>query len=248
MALDYNQKKQVNKNRPGKRPVKFVLFLVLGSIFTIYGLGIATGWLVFKYLPRNTPASLENSAKLEGKGQVSPSPEPVTPKGGSTAKDNETDLTFYYTLPKGEKGVIGSGINTLPPETAPRPATPPTTPAQKDTPAQPQKQVADKFESADPATHKDKAGTSPRAVQPTSATKDTGKPTYTVQFAAYHAKSDAQELKVTLQKIGVSARIEEYSVAGKGIWYRVRTGGKLDKDTANKIAAKVGKNAILVAD
>jgi len=248
MALDYNQKKQVIKNRPRKRPVKFMLLLILGTIISIYGFGIATGWLVFTFLPKNPPTLSADSAKIEGTDKVSPSPTPVTPKGGTAAQGKDPDLTFYYTLPKGEKGVIGSGMNRLPPETAPRQITPATTSVQNVRVPQQQKQVAEKKETIDPASPKEKTGTTAEAVQPTAAIKNNGKKTYTIQVAAFHAKSDAQELKVTLQKIGISSRIEEYTVSGKGIWYRVRTGNKLDKDKANEIAAKIGNNAILVAD
>jgi cell division protein FtsN len=248
MALDYNQKKQVSKNRPRKRPVKFLLLLILGSVFSIYGLGIATGWLIFKYLPQNTPTSLADSAKLVGADQVPPSPAPVSSKGGSAAQNKEPDLTFYYTLPKGDKGVIGSGMNRFPSEMVPRQETPATTPAQIVRPVQQQKEVVVKKESAEPAVQKEKAGTPSRAVEPTSAIQDSAKATYTVQVAAFHAKSDAQELKVKLQKAGVSCRIEEFNVPGKGLWYRVRAGSKLDKETANKLAAKTGNNAILVAE
>lgn len=248
MALDYNQKKQVNKNRPRKRPVKLMLLLILGSIFSIYGLGVATGWLVFKYLPKKTPDPLANSAKTEVTGQLPPSPVPAAPKGGTAAQGKDPDLTFYYTLPKGEKGVIGSGLNSLPSETSPRPATAAAASAQKDKPLQPQKQADEKSASSESAEQKEKTGKSPGAVRPTTALNNTDKATYTVQLAAYHAKSDAQELKAKLQKGGISARIEEYSIPGKGLWYRVRTGSKLDKDAANKIAAKIGNNAILVAE
>jgi cell division septation protein DedD len=248
MALDYNQKKQVNKNRPRKRPVKFMLLLILGSIFSIYGLGIATGWLVFKYLPKNTPAPLANSVAPEATGQLPPSPGPASPKGGTAAQGKDPDLTFYYTLPKGEKGVIGSGINSLPPETSPKPATSTAASAQKDKQVQQQKQSGEKSESAESAEQKDKPGKTPDAVHPTTALKAADKATYTVQLAAYHAKSDAQNLKARLLKSGISARIEEYSIPGKGLWYRVRTGSKLDKDTANKIAAKIGNNAMPIAE
>lgn len=232
MALDYNQKKQVVKNRPRKRPVKFMLLLVLGAIISIYGFGIATGWLVFKFLPKKPPTSLADSVKIEGTGQVPPSPPPASQKGGTVVQGKEPDLTFYYTLPKGEKGVIGSGMNRLPPETAPRQTTPATTAAQNVRVPQQLKQGTEKKETLEVASPKENAG----------------KKTYTIQVAAYHAKSDAQQLKVTLQKIGISSRIEEYTVSGKGIWYRVRTGNKLDKDTANELAAKVGNNAILVVE
>jgi len=248
MALDYNQKKQVSKNRPRKRPVKFLLLLILGSVFSIYGLGIVTGWLIFKYLPQNTPSTSADSAKLVGADQVPTSPAPVTSKGGSAAQNKEPDLTFYYTLPKGDKGVIGSGMNRLPSESAPRQGTTATTPVQNVRPAQQQKQVVVKKESAESAIQKEKAATPSKTVEPTVMTHDSGKAKYSVQFAAYHTKSDAQELKAALQKNGISARIEEYTVAGKGIWYRVRTGSKLDKETASKIAAKSGNNAILVAE
>ena len=248
MALDYNQKKQVNKNRPRKRPVKLMLLLILGSIFSIYGLGVATGWLVFKYLPKNTPDPLANSVKPEVTGQLPPSPVPATPKGATEAQGKDPNLTFYYTLPKGEKGVIGSGLNLLPPETAPKQAISAASSAQKDKPVQQQKQTAEKLASSESAEQKDKSGKTPGAVQPTTSLKGTDKATYTVQLAAYHAKSDAQDLKARLQKGGIPARIEEYSIPGKGTWYRVRTGSKLDKDTANKIAAKIGNNAIPVAE
>jgi len=222
MALDYNQKKQVNKNRSRKRPVKLLLFLIICSIVFLYGLGLATGWLIFKYLPQKKLQSIADSAKPEGAEQAPPAPAQIKTKNDTSAPDKEPDLTFYYTLPKGEKGVIGSGINNLPPQTAPK-----TAPPKADNSEQ---HATEKMETAAPAT------------------KDSENTTYTVQVAAYNEKSDAQELKAKLQKIGISSRIEEYTVPGKGIWYRVRSGSKLDKLNANKIAAKLGNNAILVAE
>jgi len=225
MAIDYNQKKQVNKNRPRKRPVKLLLLLIVGGIVLLYGLGIATGWLIFKYLPQKKLHSLPNSAMPEGKEQAPPASAQAASKSGRSAQDNDPDLTFYYTLPKGDKGVIGSGINNLPPQTAPRSA-----PSKADNSVQQLQSAVEKTETAAPAAN------------------NSDKTTYTVQVAAYNEKSDAQELKAKLQKIGISSRIEEYTVPGKGIWYRVRSGSKLDKANANKIAAKLGNNAILVAE
>lgn len=225
MALDYSQKKQVNKNRPRKRPVKLLLLLILGSIVFLYGLGLATGWLIFKYLPQKKLHSETGSAKPEGAEQATPAPAQTATKNGTSAQDKDPDLTFYYTLPKGDKGVIGSGINNLPPQTAPRIA-----PSKADNSTQQQQRATEKTETAVPATN------------------NSDKTTYTVQVAAYNEISDAQELKAKLQKNGISSRIEQYTVPGKGIWYRVRSGSKLDKANANKIAAKLGNNAILVAE
>jgi cell division protein FtsN len=236
MALDYNQKKQVNKNRPRKRPVKLLLLLTIGSVISLYGLGIATGWLVFKYLPQNSIEPATDSKTPTGSEQ---NPAPINAHNGAaaTAPNKDPDLTFYYTLPKGEKGVIGSGINspeakTVTPNVASTPVTVKNNGSSQIQQQSPQKNV--------PAN--------PGMVETTAVTKDAGATTYTVQIAAYHEKSDALQLKTNLQKIGISSRIEEYSIAGKGNWYRVRTGHKLDKNTASKIAAKVGNSAILIAE
>ncbi|MRR07286.1 MAG: hypothetical protein EG828_10150 [Deltaproteobacteria bacterium] len=246
MALDYNQKKQVNRNRPRKRPVKFFLLLILGSCIFIYGLGIATGWLFLRYIPQKSPVPLASADKTDG---ASPSPTPAaSPKGGADAHSKESDLTFYYTLPKGDKGVIGSGINSLPPQPAVKSANPATAPAQKAPTAQQQAQLAEKKEIATPAelSKNDPATTGSEHLTP--AKKKTGSETYTIQVAAYHEKSEAQALKAQLQKVGISSRIEEYVVAGKGSWYRVRAGSKLDKYTASKLAAKIGHKAILIPE
>ncbi|MGA7828155.1 MAG: SPOR domain-containing protein [Geobacteraceae bacterium] len=247
MALDYNQKKQVNKNRPRKRPLKLLLLLIIGSIFSLYCLGIATGWLVFKYLPQKTEETMINPAKLD---KSLPTPESPTAKNGpaTQTQDKEPDLSFYYTLPKGEKGVIGSGINNLPNKTVSKNALPTPAAEQNDTATHQQHQTSAKSDTKEDSSHKEKSAINSGATQTAATAKNIGKTTYTVQVAAFHAKSDAQELKSKLQKIGFSCRIEEYSIPGKGSWYRVRTGSKLDKDTATKIAAKVGDNAILVTE
>jgi len=225
MALDYNQKKQVNKNRPRKRPVKLLMLLIIGGIVFLYGLGLATGWLIFKFLPQKMHNSVTGSAK-PGESEKAPSaPAQTAAKNSTSAQDKDPDLTFYYTLPKGDKGVIGSGINNLPPQAVPK-----ISPPKADNSVQQQPRAAEKTQTA------------------AAAINNGGKTTYTVQVAAYNEKSDAQELKAKLQKIGIFSRIEEYTVPDKGIWYRVRSGSKLDKATANKIAAKLGNNAILVAE
>lgn len=225
MALDYNQKKQVNKNRPRKRPVKFLLLLTLCGVVFLYGLGLATGWLLFKYLPQKKLHSITGSAKPEESEHAPPAPAQTAAKKGTSAQDKDPDLTFYYTLPKGDKGVIGSGINNLPPQTVPR-----SVQSKADNSAQQQHRATETAETSAPAAN------------------NSGKTTYTVQVAAYNVKSEAQELKTKLLKIGISSRIEEYTVPGKGILYRVRSGSNLDKVTASKIAEKLGNNAILIAE
>lgn len=244
MALDYSPKKQVNKNRPRKRPVKLLLLLIMGSIVSLYGLGVATGWLIFKYVPQKTLTSQAGSSRQVGSEEQSPpSPAQNPAKNSIAAPGKDPDLTFYYTLPKGEKGVIGSGINKLPPQTTSK-NTPPTT----DSRLQHQPQLPEKVAVVTTAAAKEKAEKIAETANSTPETAKAVKGTYTVQVAAYNKKSDAQGLKAKLQKIGIASRIEEYTVPGKGIWYRVRSGKNLDKETAIKIAAKLGASAILVAE
>jgi septal ring-binding cell division protein DamX len=246
MALDYNQKKQVNRNRPRKRPVKFFLFLILGSCISIYGLGIATGWLFLRYIPQKSSTPLASSDKTEG---ANPSPTPqATPKDNTAAHTKESDLTFYYTLPKGDKGVMGSGINRLHPQVAVKSANQVAAAAQRLKTLQQQTQIADKKENTALADQRKHEATTSGSEHLTSAKKEAGSESYTIQVAAYHEKSDAQMLMKKLQKIGVSARIEEYEVTGKGRWYRVRAGSKLDKYTASKLASMIGHKAILVPE
>lgn len=246
MALDYNQKKQVNRNRPRKRPVKFFLFLILGSCVAIYTLGIATGWLFLRYIPQKSSTPLANSGKTAG---ATPSPTlPAAPKGDTAAPAKESDLTFYYTLPKGDKGVIGSGINRLAPQVAAKSANPVVVPTQKVKASPQQTQILDKKETVATAEQGKQEATTSGSEHLTPAKKEAGTETYTIQVAAYHEKSEAQILKEKLQKIGISTRIEEYEVTGKGRWYRVRAGSKLDKYSASKLAAKIGHKAILIPE
>jgi len=248
MPLDYRPKRQISKNRPRKRPVKLILLLILGSIFSVYGLGVATGWLIFKYFPQDTPAPSASITNPEGANQqLPPSPAPATAKGVAAVEENDPDLTFYYTLPKGKTGVMGSGINNPLPQIAPKTAVTAAS-APKDQPVQQKPQVIEKNEAAAPVARSEKNKITAGPISAESAKKSTGKTTYTVQVAAYHVKSDAQAMKAKLQKIGIASRIEEYTVAGKDIWYRVRSGNKLERDSANRLAAKIGQNSIIVPE
>ncbi len=247
MAIDYRPKKNVTRNRPRKRPIKTIALMILGGIVTVYGLGVATGWLIFKYFPEPPPEMTAGMAPPDGARQpLPPVPPPGTTKKTPGNPDNDPDLTFYYTLPKGEKGVIGSGINMLPP-TAPVNAPPaPVQPVDKQ--PQPVKTVEVKGISPSPAAAGEKKAVSPAEQQTVSKNKNPEKETFTVQVAAFHEKNEACTLKDKLRAGGVTARIEEYTVKGEDTWFRVRTGRKLDRDAAARLAAKIGGNAILVPD
>lgn len=225
MALDYSPKRQVNKNRPRRRPLKLIFVALLGTVIGTFGLGVATGWLLF-HKSSQIPAAMTASA--QGKTVATSQ---AQPPGGSTQTQQsgskpptEPDLTFYYTLPKGENAVMGSGINPS----------------------------AEKIGTAKPATPVESA-TKPTTFTNASKQSATSKvsadtTSYSVQIAAYKSRKDADSLKTQFAENGFSTRIEEYSVPGKGTWYRVRVGHSMERNVAEKLATKLGGEALAVPE
>jgi cell division protein FtsN len=261
MALDYSQRKQINKNRPKKRSTKPFLLLILGAISGVYALGIGTGWLLFKGAVKNSapvasdPAKADQSRKASG---ASPSAKDTTNSPSPTGKGSETPLTFYYTLPKGDKGVIGSGVNLRRDESAPiakRDVPAPQASAVK--PQQPVRSEQGEGRAKAPVDEKEniakeskphEANDKPTSTLPMKQKKELGKGGYSVQVGSYHDKNEAQGLRASLEKNGFSARVVEYAVPGKGVLYRVRVGNRMEQETATRLAVKVGKNAIAVPE
>jgi cell division protein FtsN len=247
MRIDYSEPKKSyvstqGTSRPRKEPTGiFTTVLVATGVITFI-VGFGSGWFLSqKSAKRSFQAateqnSLENSPKKEIASppkpappvQPLPQPQPQTdpamaqqqPPSGTQA---EPPLSFYKTLPSGQKGnVLGSGINTKDDKTkqplqAPMPANMVKAPApDPDKPA---------------ATEKTAAGTS-----------------FTVQVASFPLKSEAETLKSKLAGKGYSVSISESHQGDKGTWYRVRVGRKLDQEAARELAAKLGKSALVIPD
>jgi cell division protein FtsN len=89
-----------------------------------------------------------------------------------------------------------------------------------------------------------------RVTRPQEATAriESGKRGYTVQASSYQNRADAEQAKSRLANLGQPVYIVESNVAGKGTWFRVRVGKGLDQATANGLATKVGKTAIVVGE
>ena len=263
MALDYSARRQVSRNRPKKRPVRLFVLMILGGVSAVYGLGIATGWV----LSRTADKIAENTAsptpppavagKSDRQGAANPSPAP-----GPVAEGGETPLTFFNTLPKGDKEIMGSGIN-LHQVAKPSPAasTAPQTVAAEQKPQQTQNAVkadgtstsVDKARLKHATDGKPAAGAESPSGQKTAGTSDQRKQGpvktgYTVQVASYEQKNEADDLKTRLEKQGLSARVVETKVPGKGVRYRVRVGRGMEQDGAQQLAAKLGKNALIIPE
>lgn len=246
MVLDYSERRPVSKNRPKKQPAGIFFFILIGAVTVSFGVGMMTGWLLFR----------QSQSK-----QIAPQPVAATPNqrtGSATlpasqAQPNaqEVPLTFYQTLPHGGKAVIGSGLNPRKSDdgAGKKPADKETsTPQQQKTPAA---QVARPEEHADRA---DLPGEASKRVEPGvdqgNAVKKqpVGNSTFCVQVASSRDRKDAEAVKARLTARGLAVYIVESKVQDKGVWFRVRLGKHLDQSEANDLAAKAGKGAIVIPE
>jgi cell division protein FtsN len=248
MRIDYSEPKKSyvtaqGSARPRKEPARLftTLLVVIGVIIFIAGFG--TGWFLSQKSAKKSfqaateQNSLENSPKKETAPPpkpappVQPSPQPQPPTDPAAAPQPpaapgtaaEPPLSFYKTLPSGQKAnVLGSGINVKDdkakqPLQAPIPAN-----LTKPPPADTQKPPADK---------------------PAVAEKAAAVGGFTVQVASYALKSEAETLKNSLAGKGYNAYISESHQGDKGTWYRVRVGRKMEQEAAKELARKLGKSA-----
>jgi len=256
MALDYSERRQVSRNRPKKRPARAFLVLIGGCLAVMYGLGVATGWLIFRPMKQNSPIPPPPSVASKGNQKTADQaagkavPPPVAPQGGG----NEIPLTFYHTLPKGDKGVLGSGLN--PPhgegKSVPKNVLN-TTPVPLKDKASVHVKVPDQksAKTAQEGKVMSAGENMPEAKSPQTSEnrkQKSGNGGYSVQIASYHVRKEAEDVKANLEKNGFAARIVESTQPGKGVLYRVRVGAGLDQEAATQLSGKVGHGAIVVPE
>jgi cell division septation protein DedD len=247
MVLDYQERRQVSKNRPKKQGGGLLVTVAVGSLATTFALGFASGWYVGKSARK--PAPTERPAPAEGGRKDGAAPAALQPAATGTAGGLEPSLTFYNTLPKGGKAVIGSGLNPAKGEerggesrhaTSPAAPAPHLAPAAAAAPAKPE-EAAGKSEGTTP-----KGAPPPAPAPEKKVTGDKGK--FTVQAASCREKREAEALRDRLVAKGVAAYIMESHVQDKGVWYRVRAGKGLSQQEAKELAAKFGKEALVIPE
>jgi hypothetical protein len=149
MVRDYSERRQVRnvqqKQRPAVWPYVLLIFFML---LLAFGAGLGTGWYLFRpggklfKVPAAAPVvSPRNTGNLPPQGEPLNTLQPNTPASGAQ-KPSQTappvtekgsaapPLTFYNTLQKGNKGLMGTGINN-PKEGdggSPKPSPPPQQP------------------------------------------------------------------------------------------------------------------------
>lgn len=255
MALDFRERRQVSKNRSRRNPVRVFIILALGSICVFYGLGVVTGWLLFRQSTKS-PASLPSSQVNNDAGRmISAAPSSSKQNPATPATGNNVPLTFYNTLPKGEKGVMGSGLNPAKEEKVSRN----TNDSRTATDAQHkiQKQNSDKTGIQERIPEKEKLIAEKRTESDNvkSAKNNSSNDnesrrnvSYSVQIASTRDKKEAENLQSKLKRSGFAARIVETSIPGKGVWFRVKVGSRMDRTASQQLADKIGKDAIVVPE
>ena len=272
MRIDYRERSFINKNKPRRQPIgMYAIGMVVASVL-LFTLGFASGWGACWY--RNKKLS----AVQQGSAQSSAGAKPEQPLQSEEAKKGkQTPYSFYDTLPRGGKGVIGSGINANLPEHQPMMPPKPDTPTPQPQDAKPapapqqavkapaqqqpanQQTVKAPLQPAQPAQ-------SPQKPQPQTASpkqqvqKVPDKPSsppqppaegdrkYTVQVASVKDKTEAESLKAKLVAKGYNAMVIEVKVPDKGVLYRVRAGRHMEQRDAQHLAEKLGSGAIAVPE
>ena len=250
MVVDYRERKTVNKNRPRRQPAGIFFFSIFVAVIIAYTLGLMTGWLVFRHGQRSTANNLTVPAEGKIKAPDLPAPGKEQTAPENTGKVKEPMLTFYETLPKGNRELIGSGLNM------PRPGEPQSirpVPPQRPVPAAketPPSEIAAKPREAVKATDKPNENTGEKrtAAREAPAKGDDGKGKFAVQIASYHVKKEAEELRDRLKASGIPAYIVESTITDKGTFYRVRAGRHLEQKAAQEMAEKTGKGSIIIPE
>jgi len=270
MAIDYRERKPVNKNRPKSKPVG--LFVIAFGIVACcsFALGILTDrFLLPPRILKSESGPLRQSASPETKTPALPAPQTTDGKAAVHGKQKsppslaEPSLTFYETLPKGGKAILGSGIN--PKRTEIHNAAPPKAPVE----APPRKdqiqgkqidtRPVQKAESpASPASPQNKGtvtdsaerqkGTGDAAKEVSAKKPPATKGKFSVQVVSAKERKEAEAIKAALQEKGFAAYVVEFPVAGKGTWYRVRVGKQMDHTAAGNLANQLGKGAIIIPE
>jgi cell division septation protein DedD len=264
MVLDYSEHKSVNKNRPRKQPAATFLFSLFVAVSIAFTLGVATGWLIFRPTHKSGADRSEVAANANQKAAAT-APNQVQISAEPAGKTMEPSLTFYETLPKGNRELMGSGLNLPksadrpPAQTAPKlkPATLVKTAASQEPPAQNKEAVKSAAQNKEAvktaAQNKEAVKTTAKASEPIPA-KETadregeGKARFVVQISSYHLKKEAEEARDRLKDNGTAAYIIESNIPEKGTWYRVRVGRHLDQKTAREVADKAGKGSIIIPE
>ncbi|HZV82237.1 MAG TPA: hypothetical protein VFF53_08725 [Geobacteraceae bacterium] len=126
MVIDYSERRQSQRMQP-KRPQRPSVWpyalLIIAMLFSAFLLGMGTGWYLYRPGGRFYKAIPQLQAQPakpapSSKPQSAPAAQPQVPQQQQPLnalppadKSAPVPLTFYNTLQKGNKGLMGTGIN-----------------------------------------------------------------------------------------------------------------------------------------
>ena len=252
MVLDYSVRKPVTKNRPRKQPVGIFVIVLISAVSMSFALGVLTGWFIHRPPPKTAQSRQALDAGEKGSPAAPQQTRQQNPETGAR-REGDAPLTFYETLPKGGKAMIGSGLNpknsegpvfakpvTVQPALPQKAAVPPAA-------SHPAAEKAEerKEQAKGPSEQAKKAA----AGDPATAAKQAdqaGK--FCVQVASSKERKEAEALQARLAEKGLHVYIVESAIKDRGTWYRVRIGKHLSQQAAGELAAKAGKGAMVIPE
>ena len=225
MVIDYSEQRQVPRNRPKRQPVGRYVATFLFILGLAYGGGFLTAWYLYRPSALMAQSQARPAAQAAQGQPIAVQPQPANPPAST---GHEVPLSFYETLQKGNKSIIGSGLNPQKGEGAPaakaHPTPQPVLQPVKNQPEQPLPQA-----KATPAP-------------------STGDGKFSVQVASTKERKEAEELVARLVGKGYAAMSAESKVEGKGTWFRVRVGRHLTRPEAEELAARLKSGAVVVQE
>jgi hypothetical protein len=130
MVIDYSERRQSQRIQQQKRPNRPSVWpyalLIIAMLTAAYLLGVGTGWYLYrpggKFNNTVPPAPAVTAKPAPPQAAQAPPAAPAPPQGQQTQppplnalpaadKGAPVPLTFYDTLQKGNKGLMGTGIN-----------------------------------------------------------------------------------------------------------------------------------------
>lgn len=253
MVLDYSERKPVGKNRTRKQPVGIFVIILISAVSMSFALGLLSGWMLFKQPRKGMKGQAQVAMDGTKGGSATPTPSSPLPNPESAAsKGADPPLTFYETLPKGGKAVIGSGLNPKKHDEhpAPQPATvaPPTAAPAAAVKPDDRKDQAPAAEQPKKAPGAEQPKKTPATVPAPARKQDEANARYCVQIASFQDRKEADAIRAKMAEKGIPVYVVESKIKDKGTWYRVRAGRHLTQQAAGELAAKSGKGALVIPE
>ena len=124
MVVDYSERRQLRKAPPAKRPsILPSLLLIFCLMLLAFAAGLGTGWYLLRPGGKfyRAPVASSPAVPVKKADQLPPQGQPVVPVPSAQAPaaarqagekgSAAPPLTFYNTLQKGNKGLMGTGLN-----------------------------------------------------------------------------------------------------------------------------------------